>query len=72
MTKKKTIAILRQALNRAKSKKRLTIIEMPEENDNAPHWLLWLTLVSFIGLVVAITWQMLASNSNLQAFLPFV
>jgi hypothetical protein len=72
MAKKQKASLLRQALNRAKSKKRLTIIEMPEENDNAPHWLLWLTLASFVGLVVAITWQLLASDNNLQAFLPFL
>ena len=72
MAKKRSATVLRQALNRAKSKRRLMIIEMPEECDTAPHWLLWLTLLSFIGLVAAITWQLLANDTSLQAFLPFV
>lgn len=72
MAKKKSATILRQALNRAKSKKRLMIIEMPEECDTSPHWLLWLTLLSFVGLLAAITWHLLASDTSLQAFLLFV
>lgn len=48
------------------------IIEMPEECDTAPHWLLWLSLLSFIGLAAAITWHLLTTDSSLQAFLPFV
>ncbi len=72
MTKKKTTSILREAISRAKSKKRLTIIEMPEEYDTAPHWLLWFTLIAFGGLMIAIVWQLLATQPHLQALLPLI
>jgi len=56
----------------AKAQKRLVIIEMPEESETSPHWLLWLAVVSLIGLGIAIGAQLLSTNHSLQAYLPFL
>jgi hypothetical protein len=60
------------ALAQIKAKKRLTIIEMPEEMETSPHWLLWLAVLALVGLVVAIGWQSFSTNHDLQAYLPFL
>jgi hypothetical protein len=64
--------LLKQAVERAKSHRRLMIIEMPEEYDTTPHWLTWIVLGSLIGLVVALIWQMTNAGANIQAYLPFL
>jgi len=72
VAEKKKIAVLKRALARARAKKRLVIIDMPEEDDSAPHWLLWVAGLSLVGLAGGIIWQLVATNSHLQAYLPFL
>lgn len=50
--------------------RKLMIIEMPEELDTTVHWLLWLVVIAFIGLVGSIGWQLLAHNQMVQTYLP--
>jgi len=73
VAEKKSIKVrINKALAQAKAKKRLMIIEMPEEMETTPHWLLWLVLLSLIGFGISAGWQLFAVGSNLQAYLPFL
>jgi hypothetical protein len=70
--KKNVKSRLRQILTQANAKKRLAIIDMPEELETTPHWMLWLVALSLVGLIGSIIWQSLADNSSIQAYLPFL
>jgi len=72
MSAKKKTNLLQQAINRAKAQKKLVIIDMPEEFDTTPHWLLWLALASLVGLVITMVWQVVGVSHGLQAYLPFL
>lgn len=61
-----------KAVAAAKAKKRLVILEMPEELETAPHWLLWLAVVSLVGLLIAVSYQAVSTSNSLQAYLPFL
>ncbi|AKM84966.1 TPA: hypothetical protein DHW58_01040 [Patescibacteria group bacterium] len=70
--KKKLSAKVRQAVAKAKPKKTFFIIQMPEDQDEAPHWLFWMLLIVFVALLVSIVWQGLALSSSVQAYLPYL
>lgn len=60
------------AAKRAQIKKFFTIIQMPEDRDDAPHWMFWLLIVVFILLVASVIWQGTSASSSLQAYLPYL
>ncbi|OGB73575.1 hypothetical protein A3K24_01870 [candidate division Kazan bacterium RIFCSPHIGHO2_01_FULL_44_14] len=70
--KKKLNAKVRQAMSKAKPKKRFFIIQMPEDKDEAPHWLFWVLVILFVTLLVSIIWQGLSVSSSVQAYLPYL
>ena len=51
--KKKLSAKVRQAVAKAKPKKTFFIIQMPEDQDEAPHWLFWMLLIVFVALLLS-------------------
>lgn len=70
--KKKLNSKVRKALTKAKPKKAFFIIQMPEDNDEAPHWLFWMLVIVFAALLAAILWQGLSVSSSVQAYLPYL
>ena len=70
--KRKTKAKVNQARKTASLKEKFAIICMPEDRDEAPHWLFWLLVIVFAALVVSIVWQGMAVSPNLQAYLPYL
>ena len=70
--KKKLTGKVRKALDKAKPKKSFFIIQMPEDNDESPHWLFWMLVIVFAALLAAILWQGLSVGSSVQAYLPYL
>lgn len=70
MTKtKKKIA---EAVSKAKSLARFNILRMPEESDEAPHWLFGLLIIVLIAIAVSWIWAGMSVNSSLQAYIPYL
>ena len=65
-------AKISKAVNHAKQAKRFSILHLPEDRDEAPHWLFWWVVILFILLVISIIWQGMAASSSLQAYLPYI
>lgn len=63
---------LNQVIAKAKQLRRPAILEMPEEIENAPHWLLWVVLIALIGFIASAGWQIVETQNRLQAYLPFL
>ena len=63
---------INEAINKAKSLKRFNILRMPEESDEAPHWLFWLLIIVLIALAVSWIWAGMSVNSSLQAYMPYL
>ena len=49
-----------------------SIIKMPEDRDESPHWLYWLLVIVFILLVISIAWRELSNTPSIQAYLPYL
>lgn len=65
-------AKINQVVAKAKQLKRPVILEMPEDVENAPHWLVWVALIALIGFIVSAGWQIAETQNQLQAYLPFL
>lgn len=63
---------INEAINKAKSLARFNILRMPEESDEAPHWLFWLLIIVLIALAVSWIWAGMSVNSSLQAYMPYL
>jgi len=61
-----------EAVNKAKSLKRFNILRMPEESDEAPHWLFWLLIIVLTALAISWIWAGMSVSSSLQAYLPYL
>ncbi|RLC37662.1 hypothetical protein DRH29_01020 [candidate division Kazan bacterium] len=47
-----------------------SIIRMPEDQDEAPHWMYWLLVIVFILLIISIFWREFSDTPSIQAYLP--
>jgi len=72
ISKRKARAKVNQARKSASLKDRFAIIRMPEDKDEAPHWLFWLLVVVFAVLVISAIWQGIAASTSFQAYLPYL
>ena len=63
---------LEKAIKDAKAVKRFSILRMPEESDEAPHWLFWLLIIVLVAIMVSWVWEGISSSSDLQAYLPYL
>lgn len=70
--KKKVATTVAKARKTANLKAKFAIIRMPEDKDEAPHWLFWLLVIVFAVLVISIIWQGITASSDLQAYLPYL
>ncbi len=70
--KRKVRAKVNRAQKAASLREKFAIIRMPEDKDEAPHWLFWLLVIVFAVFIVSIIWQGVATSTNLQAYLPYI
>ena len=63
---------IEKAIREAKSVTRFNILRMPEDGDEAPHWLFWLLVIVLIALAVSWIWAGMSVGSSVQAYLPYL
>ncbi|MDD5605994.1 MAG: hypothetical protein PHR51_01570 [Patescibacteria group bacterium] len=63
---------IEKAVKQARSTSRFSILRMPEDTDEAPHWLFWLLVIALIALLASWIWESVSLNSSLQAYLPYL
>lgn len=70
--RRKVRAKVNRAQKAASLREKFAIIRMPEDRDEAPHWLFWLLAIIFALLIISIIWQGVATSTSLQAYLPYI
>ena len=63
---------IHKAKQAANSSLRFNILRMPEDKDDAPHWLFTLLILVLIALIVGWIWESLSVSSSVQAYLPYL
>ncbi len=72
VSQRKVRTKVNQARKSASLKNRFAIIRMPEDKDEAPHWLFWLLVIVFAALVISVIWQGISASTSFQAYLPYL
>jgi hypothetical protein len=61
-----------EAVRKAKSTTRFNILRMPEDSDEAPHWLFWLLIIVLVAIAISWIWEGMSVSSSVQAYLPYL
>ncbi|MFA5270511.1 MAG: hypothetical protein WC400_02825 [Patescibacteria group bacterium] len=69
MANKTTTSKLDKLKSLMREHKRSFIILIPEERDEAPHWLLWLLLILILVFLVSWTWVNWGGSSAFMSYL---
>jgi len=71
MTEKTTTSKLLKLKSLMRQHKRSFIILIPEERDDAPHWIFWLLLILVFVFIVSWTWMNWSGSSALMSYLSY-